>query len=112
MGSLTASLKPAIDAAAAAQTTANTAVTNAATAQTTANGKVSKDCGHDAVGSFCFTYFNVTGTGGYPAGTASPGSGLYSSSTTGNSSVALSGTWRALGFLPNSDGLTLFQRIA
>lgn len=113
------SLKPALDAAAAAQSTADAGYAYGVAALTTANGKVGADCGHNAVGSFCFARY-VPVPGGLAAGATVAGSTLAPASVQDNVGVfalmydgALAGTWRCLGFIgQNYPAVSLFQRIA
>ena len=90
-----------------AQNTANSAWNNA-------ESRVSKDCGHGAVGSLCFAK-NAGVTSVSPGGTLA-GSSLRPADAAGNAVIpSLSGTWRALGVgisASNDAGVTLWQRIS
>ena len=86
---------------------------------------VSQDQNYNNVGSFCFCYFygnsvNHSIDAGYTvAGSLLEPCSIYVSGSVSyqHSGVAMTGTWRCLGYAPNMYGtsdrmLTLFQRIA
>lgn len=75
---------------------------------------VSVDHGHNAVGSFCLARkFSAAAAGTTYAGSALFAGGMFDSNGVwmGDGSVALTGTWRALG-TATASCVTLFQRIA
>ena len=100
----------AFDVGTWAQTLANNAQSTANSAWSNAESRVSKDCGHGAVGSLCFAK-NTWATSVSPGGTIA-GSRLLPANAGGNGTATyLSGTWRALGN-GISESVTLWQRIS
>ena len=93
-----------------AQTTANSAWNNA-------ESRVSKDCGHNIVGSLCFARRVTSGFFASLPGATVAGADLRPASAAGANSYALAGTWRCLGYsdnagTPNDSATTLWQRIS
>ena len=76
------------------------------------------DIGHNVVGSLCLAKWSVTGTGTVNPGNTVAGSVLRAANLFSSHAIALSGTWRCLGYAV-SDGngghtimTTLWQRIS
>lgn len=105
--------KLAYDAGATAQTMANNAQGSANAAWNNAETRVSKDNGHNVVGSLVMAKRKFAGTS--TAGSTVPGADLYGSSASGAQGDALAGTWRCLGYAAGNTGpesVTLWQRIS
>lgn len=109
--------KVAYDTGAWAQTMASNAQGSANSAWNNAETRVSKDNGHDNVGSLCFARRVTVGSFTTNPGATVAGADLRPAHAEGVSGAFLSGTWRCLGYAvsggtPNNEATTLWQRIS
>lgn len=109
--------KFAFDAGVLAQTMASNAQGSANSAWNNAETRVSKDNGHNNVGSLCFARRVSSGTFTTKPGDTVAGADLRTASAEGASSLWLPGTWRCLGYStsagdPSNTATTLWQRIS
>lgn len=116
VGSTSQTLAPTANACKVAYDTGATAQNTANAAWNNAESRVSKDCGHNAVGSLCYALNISTST--IAPGSAIAGESLRPAYSRAGDTVqggylttALSGTWRALGW-GVSGFATLWQRIS
>lgn len=115
ISSTSTTLAATASAAKTAYDRGTTALNTAISANNNAESRVPKDSGFNTVGSSCFA-IPITTTS-HAAGSTIAGSSLRAAAAgLSGGSTALSGTWRCLGFVPDSSvtslRATLWQRIS